>query len=136
MVLVAKQMSRCDADRPKGGVTVPAHRDCQREVQEDLPGIMDGPRLPPGRQRRGYRLVQARLADRLRQRNRTGLRDHLPTVSLDTDTRARRDKLAHLESALSLAANRTLSKSYRCRSRALSAFLINSWTIHFVKTRG
>ncbi|MEU5116995.1 hypothetical protein AB0G64_36580, partial [Streptomyces longwoodensis] len=31
---------------------------------------------------------------------------------------------------------RTLSKSYRCRSRALSVFLINSWTAHLMKARG
>lgn len=43
---------------------------------------------------------------------------------------------SHLESALFLVANRTLSKSYRCRSRALSVFLINSWTAHLVKARG
>ncbi len=30
------------------GQAVPAHRDCLCEVQEDLPGILDGPRLPPG----------------------------------------------------------------------------------------
>ncbi|MDQ0808784.1 hypothetical protein QFZ63_000498 [Streptomyces sp. B3I7] len=70
---------------------------------------------------------QGRLADRLQQQDRTGLRDHLPTVSLDTDTWVRRDRLSHLESALFLAANRTLSKSYRCRSRALSVFLISAW---------
>jgi hypothetical protein len=115
---------------------VPAQCDRQGDVQEDLAGIVDGPRLPPRSQSCRYSLVKARLADRLQQQDRTGLRDHLPTVSLDTDTWVRRDRLSHLESALFLAANRTLSKSYRCRSRALSVFLISSWTAHLVKARG
>lgn len=65
---------------------VPAQRDRRSKVHQDLPGIVNGPRLAPGRQLRGYRLVKADLADRLQQQNRTGLRDHLPSVSLGTDT--------------------------------------------------
>lgn len=48
---------------------VPAQRDRQSEVQEDLAGIVDGPRLPPRSQSCGYRLVKARFADRLQQQD-------------------------------------------------------------------
>ncbi|MFE7810769.1 hypothetical protein ACFU5P_02030 [Streptomyces sp. NPDC057433] len=70
---------------------------------------------------------------RLHQQDRASLRDHLAAVPLDTDMRVRRDRLSHPESALSLATNRTLSKSYRCRSRALSVFLISLRTAHLMK---
>lgn len=104
----------------------PTQCDRQSAVQEDLAGIVDGPQLPLRRQSCGYRLVKTRLADPLQHQDRAGLRDHLPTVSPDTDTWVRRDRLSHLESAFFPAANRTLSKSYRCRLRALSVSLINS----------
>lgn len=78
--------------------TVSARRDRQRDVQEHLPGIVNGPRLPPRRQRRGYRPVKAALADCLHEQNRAGLGDHLAAVPLDTDTRIRRGRLSHLES--------------------------------------
>jgi hypothetical protein len=137
---------RVGGDRAEEGRLTPQHRDvreavpaqCDRQcdVQKGLAGVVDGPRFAPRSQSCGYRLVKARLADRLQQQDRTGLREHLPTVCLDTDTWVRRVRLSHLESALFLAANRTLSKSYRCRSRALSVFLINPWTAHLVKARG
>jgi hypothetical protein len=68
------------------GEAVSAQRDRQSEVQEDLAGIVDGPRLPPRSQSCGYRLVKTCFADRFQQQDRTGLRDDLPTVPLDTDT--------------------------------------------------
>jgi hypothetical protein len=52
---------------------VAAHRDRQGKVQEDLAGIVDGPRLPPGSESGGYRLFKATLADRLNEQDRTGL---------------------------------------------------------------
>jgi hypothetical protein len=101
-----------------------------------LPGSWTARGLRHGARAADIRLAKARLADRLQQQYRTGLRNHLPTVSLDTDTWVRRDTLSRLESALFFAANRALSKSYRCGSRELSVFLINSWTAHIVKARG
>jgi hypothetical protein len=44
--------------------------------------------------------------------------------------------LAHLESASFLAADRTLDKSHRCRSAALSTYLIKTRTGPAVKARG
>src|SRR5690606_28028849 len=42
---------------------VPAEGDRQGDVQEDLAGVVDGPRPPPRSQSCGYGLVQADLAD-------------------------------------------------------------------------
>lgn len=41
--------------------TVPAQRNRQSHVQQDLTGIVDGPRPPPRRQHRRYRLVKPAL---------------------------------------------------------------------------
>jgi hypothetical protein len=115
---------------------VPAQRDRQGDVQQDLARIMHRPSLPPRRQCRGYRGVQAGLADGLDQQHAPGLRDHRPATALDADTRVRPDTLLHLESASFRAANRTLDKSHRCRSGALSAYLIKPRTPHLAKARG
>jgi hypothetical protein len=115
---------------------VPAQRDRQGHVRQDLPRIVYRPRPPPRRERRRYRGVQAALADCLGQQHSSGLGDHRPATALDADTRVRPDTLLHLESASFRAANRTLDKSHRCRSGALSAYLIKSRTAGAMKARG
>jgi hypothetical protein len=118
------------------GKAVPAQRDREGDVQEDLPRVMDGPVLAPRGERGGHRLIKAGLADRLHQQHGPCLRDHSAAADLDTDMRVRPDTLLHLGSASFLAANRILSKSYRCRSGALPVFLIKPRTGRFVKARG
>ncbi|MGW4201012.1 hypothetical protein [Streptomyces sp. NPDC004726] len=80
--------------------------------------------------------VQAARADRFDQQHRPGLRDRPAATALDADTRVQPDTPAHLESASFRAANRTLDKSHRCRSEALSAYLIRAWTSTLMKARG
>ncbi len=104
------------------GQAVPAQRHRERHIQQELARIMHRPGLAPRRQGRGYRLVQAGLADRLRQQHGPGLGDHRPAAALDADMRIGPDTLLHWGGASFLAANRTLSKSHRCRSGALPAF--------------
>ena len=118
------------------GQAVPAECDGQGHIQQDLARVVHRPRLAPRRQRRRYRGVQAGLADRLDQQHRPGLRDHPTAAALDTDTRVRPDTLLHLESASFLAADRTLDKSHRCRSAALSTYLIKTRTAPLAKARG
>jgi hypothetical protein len=62
-----------------------------------------GPRLAPRRQRRGYRGVQAGLADRLDQQHGPGLGNNSTAAALDTETWVRPATLLHLESAAFLA---------------------------------
>jgi hypothetical protein len=118
------------------GQAVSAERDGQGYLQQDLARVVHRPRLAPRRQRRRYRGVQAGLADRFDQQHRPDLRDHPTAAALDTDTRVRPATLLHLESASFLAADRTLDKSHRCRSAALSTFLIKTWTVPLAKARG
>ncbi|MCW2916706.1 MAG: hypothetical protein JWN52_4774 [Actinomycetia bacterium] len=92
-----------------------------------LPGSCTA-RLAPRHQRRRYRRVQPRLADGLRQQHPAGLRDHRSPIALHADRRVRPDTHVHLESASFLVADRTLDKSHRCRSAALSTYLIKDRT--------
>lgn len=118
------------------GEAVPAQSCRERDIQQDLARVVHRPRLAPRRHGRRYRGVQTHLADRLDQQHGPGLRDHPAAVALDADTRVPPDTLAHLESASSRTANRTLGKSHRCRSGALSAYLIKTWTSTPMKARG
>jgi hypothetical protein len=81
------------------GEAVPAERDRQSEIHEDLARVVDGPRFPPGGECCGYGLVEAGLAGRFDQQDRTGLRDHGPAVIPDKDMGIGPDRLLHLESA-------------------------------------
>jgi hypothetical protein len=78
---------------------VPAERDRQGHVQQDLARIVEGPRFPPWRERCRYRGVQTGLADRLDQQHRAGLGDHPTATVLHTDTRVGPGTLLHLGSA-------------------------------------
>lgn len=67
------------------GEAIPAQSDSERDIQEDLGQVVNGPRLAPRCQCRRYRGVQAHLADRLDQQHRPGLRDRpLPPPSTRT----------------------------------------------------
>jgi hypothetical protein len=68
------------------GQAVPAQRDGERDIQQDLARIVHRPALPPRLKRCRYRRIQTGLADRLRQEHRAGLRDDSATVALDADT--------------------------------------------------
>ncbi|GGS31810.1 hypothetical protein GCM10010269_82830 [Streptomyces humidus] len=86
---------RVGGDRAEDGRLAPQHRDvreavpaqCDRQgdVQEGLAGIVDGARLAPRSQSRGYGLVKAGLADRFDEQDRTGLGDDLAAIALDTE---------------------------------------------------
>lgn len=115
---------------------VPAQRDRQSHVQQDLARIVHRTLLPPRRQRPRHRLIQPGLADGLDQQHSPGLGHHRMAIALDADTRVRPDTLLHLRSASFLAANRTLDKSHRCRSGALLAFSTKHRTATVVKARG
>ncbi|GGK29188.1 hypothetical protein GCM10011583_71370 [Streptomyces camponoticapitis] len=118
------------------GEAVPAQSDPERGIQQDLARVVHCPRLAPRGQCHRYRVVQAGLANRLHTQHRPGLRDHPTATALDADTRVQPDTLTHLESASFRAANRTLDKSHRCRSGALSAYLSKSWTGTLMNARG
>lgn len=127
---------RLSPQQPDMRQAVPAEGDRKRHIQQDLVRLMHRPSLTPRRQRRRYRLIQPGLAHRLNQQHGPGLRDHPATTALYTDTRVRPDTLLHLRSAPSTATDRTLEKSYRCRSGALLTFVIKSRTGRLVKARG
>ncbi|CAM5702527.1 hypothetical protein SALBM311S_03537 [Streptomyces alboniger] len=87
---------RVGSDRAEDGRLAPQHHDvreavpaqCDRQgdVQEGLAGIVDGPRLAPRSQSRGYGLVKTGFADRFDGQDRPGLGDGLAAVVLDADT--------------------------------------------------
>ena len=118
------------------GEAVPAQRDRHRKIHEYLARVMDGPRLPPGSECCGYGLVEAGLADRFDQQDRTGLRDHGAAVIPDKDMGIGPDRLLHLESASDRGGNKDLSNPYSRWSGALSACLITCRTARFMKARG
>lgn len=101
-----------------------------------LPGSWNGPRLPPGGEYCGHGLVEANLADRFDQQERTGLRDHGPAVIPDQDMRIGPDRLLHLESASDRGGNKDLRNPHSRWSEALSACLITCRTARFMKARG
>lgn len=98
--------------------------------------VVDGLPLAPGGKRGGYRLAKAGPADRFHQQHDPGPGGHPASAVLDTDMRVRPETPLHLGSASLLAANRTLSKSCRCRSGAFPMFLIKRRTVRFMKARG
>lgn len=108
----------------------------ERESSRTFPRSRTARRFRHGVKCCRYRGVQAQLADRLYQQHHPGQRDRPAATALDADTRVQPDTLAHLENASFRAADRTLNKSHRCRSGALSAYLIKHRTIHLVKARG
>ena len=119
------------------GQAAPARRDREGDIQEDpWVRVVDGLPLAPGGKRGGYRLAKAGPADRFHQQHDPGPGGHPASAVLDTDMRVRPETPLHLGSASLLAANRTLSKSCRCRSGAFPMFLIKRRTVRFMKARG
>jgi hypothetical protein len=92
-----------------GGIreAVPAQRDRQGHVQQDLARIVHRPRASPRRQCRRYRLVQPGLAGSLHQQHGPGLGHHSATAALNADTWIGPDTLLHLGSASGVAGTRT-----------------------------
>jgi hypothetical protein len=95
-----------------------------------------GPRLPPGGERGGYRLVKPGLADRFDAQDGAGLRDDLTAVAPHAYARVEPDRLLHLESASGFSVNKDLDNPHSWWSEALFAGLTTCRKARFMKARG